>query len=247
MLGGRSPQSFTDLVQALGWPKSTVHRMLATLMEHGYIEKTTGAPTYRVGLKLWGLGLRALGEHDLPSVARPYLRNLVALSQESVNLAILLGDPTSVMYVDKVDGPKMVQVNSPVGLVVPSWCTATGRAILAHRKDAWDRVLAGPLEKLTPNTVTDPRQLRTIFGRVANDGYAVARAERGLEHGGVASGIRDYSGEVIASCGVALPAFRMNRALVDRCIPLVVSTAQAISTALGYQSNGDRPARSSTR
>lgn len=191
--------------------------------------------------------MRALGERDLLSVARPYLRHLVSVSQESVNLAILLGNPASVMYVDKVDGPKMVHGNSPVGLAVPSWCTATGRAILAHRPDAWDRVLAGPLEKLTSHTVTDPRQLRAVFAKVATEGYAVARAERGLEHGGVASGIRDHSGEVVASCGVALPAFRMNRALVDRCIPLVVSTAQAISAALGWQSNGGRPVRSSAR
>ena len=242
---GRStePMGFTDIVKATGRPKSSVHRMLLTLMHHGFVDKIGGAGPYRVGSKLWGLGLTALGDRQLATTARPYLRRLMTMSEETVNLAILLEGEASMMYVDKIDGPKMVHVNSPVGLISPAWCTATGRSMLAHRREAWDRVLAGPLKRLTPHTVTDPKELRAILEKVVHSGYAVARGERGIEHGGIASAIRDHSGHVVASCGLALPAFRMNKALVSRCIPMVMETAQAISKALGWRSPDRRTGR----
>jgi DNA-binding IclR family transcriptional regulator len=138
------------------------------------------------------------------------------------------------MYIAKVDGPKSVRVNTPVGLISPSWCTATGRTMLADRRDCWGRVLAGPLRKLTPNTVTDAKQIRAILEKVGGDGYAVARGERNIENGGIASPIRDHTGDVVAACGLALPVFRMNKLLINRSIPMVMETAVAISRALGY-------------
>jgi IclR family KDG regulon transcriptional repressor len=54
--------------------------------------------------------------------------------------------------------------------------------------------------------------------------------------GGIAAPIRDHTGNVIASCGVAIPAFRMDRELVDGCVPHVLKVAAGISADLGYQS-----------
>lgn len=242
---GRStePMFFTDIVAVTARPKSSVHRMLATLVHHGFVEKLADVGPYRLGSKLWALGLNALGDRNLARTARPHLRRLMLMSEETVNLVVLLEGDASIMYVDKIDGPKMVHVNSPVGLISPSWCTATGRSMLAHRRESWDQVLSGPLKKLTPHTVNDPKELRAILEKVAATGYAVAKGERGVEHGGIAAAIRDHSGDVVGSCGLALPAFRMSRALVNRCIPMVVETAAAISKALGSHSPDQRAGR----
>lgn len=232
--GALAPMSFTDIVTRLGRPKSSVHRMLATLVDHGFVDKPGEGGPYRLGVKLWGLGLGALGDRELLSVSRPHLERLMARSEETVDLAILLKGETSIMYMAKVDGPKSVRVNTPVGLISPSWCTATGRTMLANRRACWSRVLASPLRRLTPNTVTDPKQIRAILEKVATDGYAVARGERNVENGGIASPIRDHTGDVVAACGLALPVFRMNKLLVARSIPMVMESAAAISRALGY-------------
>ena len=88
--------------------------LLATLAHRGYVERQQADSTYRLGNKLWGLGFRALGNRDVVTIARAHLRRLVDRSAESVNLAVLLPDCASGMYVDKVDGPKTVHVNSPV-------------------------------------------------------------------------------------------------------------------------------------
>ena len=138
------------------------------------------------------------------------------------------------MYVDKLDGPQIVRVSTPIGLISPAHCTATGRAILAFHVESWDRVLSGPLHKLTPRTITDGKRLRAELARVRAEGYAMAQGERSVENGAIAAPIRDHSGHVIAACGVALPMFRMNKALIGRCIPLVIGAANEISRALGW-------------
>jgi DNA-binding IclR family transcriptional regulator len=237
---GRSSKtmSFTDIVERVGRPKSSVHRMLSTLLSRGFVERVEQTGRYRLGAKLWGLGVTALGDRNLSSVARPHLRKLMLATEETVNLAILLGDEMSIMYLDKVDGPRMINVNSPIGMVSPAWCTATGRSMLAHRPQSWGRVLSGPFRKLTPNTTTDPKRLRAILERSASDGYAVTLGERSIERGGVAAPIRDHSGEVVAACGLAIPAFRMNKALVNRVAPSVMETASEISRALGWAASG---------
>lgn len=227
--------SFTQIVSETGRPKSSVHRTLLTLMEHGFIQRSPEDGSYRLAVKLWGLGMTALGERDLTRSARPHLHRLMERSQETVNLSIGLEDGANIMYVDKVDGPKIVRVNTPIGLISPSWCTATGRCILASREASWDRVLSRPLKKLTPNTVTDPKRLRAELERTRSNGYAVTQGERSIENGGIAAPIRDYSGAVIAACGLALPTFRMNKLLVSRCIPMVMEAAAAISNALGWR------------
>lgn len=229
------PLSFSQIVCETGRPKSSVHRTLLTLMEHGFIQRSSEDGSYRLGVKLWGLGMTALGDRDLARSARPHLRRLMERSQETVNLSVGLEGDANIMYVDKVDGPKIVRVNTPIGLISPSWCTATGRCILASREASWDRVLSRPLKKLTPNTITDPKRLRAELEKTQANGYAVAQGERNIENGGIAAPIRDYSGEVVGACGLALPAFRMNKGLIGRCIPMVVEAAAAISNALGYR------------
>lgn len=227
--------SFTQIVNETGRPKSSVHRTLLTLMEHGFIQRSPDDGSYRLAVKLWGLGMTALGDRDLTRSARSHLHRLMERSQETVNLSVGLEGDANIMYVDKVDGPKIVRVNTPIGLISPSWCTATGRCILASREASWDRVLSGPLKKLTANTITDPKRIRAELERTRINGYAVAQGERSIENGGIAAPILDYSGKVIAACGLALPAFRMNKLLISRCIPMVVEAAAAVSNALGWR------------
>jgi IclR family transcriptional regulator, KDG regulon repressor len=58
--------------------------------------------------------------------------------------------------------------------------------------------------------------------------------------GGIAAPIKDYTDMIVASCGVAIPIFRMDQALIDLCVPLVVRTAAEISAHLGYRSEAAR-------
>jgi DNA-binding IclR family transcriptional regulator len=133
-------------------------------------------------------------------------------------------------------------VQTQIGKHSPAYCTATGRALLAFQPEARERVLGQPLQALTPETVTDPTRLRQILEAVAIKGYAVTKGENHPEMGGIAAPIRDHTGAVVASCGIAIPIFRMRRELVERGVPLVVKHANAISADLGYRPTSTRQA-----
>lgn len=227
-----TPLTIAELGRATGRPKSSLHRTLATLVEAGVLEQSAPG-RYRLTLKMWRIGISALAELDVLQVARSHLEALSRAADETVHLAVL-ENGGGVVYLSKVESPRSIRVQTQIGRVTPSWCTATGRALLAFNPEVRDQVLAQPKEKFTPNTVTDADELRKLFEEVARQDYAIAKAENHPEMGGIAAPIRDHSGAVIASCGVAIPIFRMDDKLIEQCTKLVTQTAATISADMGY-------------
>ncbi len=230
--------SLSVLAAKVGRPKSSVHRGLATLISMGFVEQDPSTSHYRLTLKMWRIGMAALADFDLITLARPHLERLMAASDETVHLSML--DPSGeVIYVSKVESARSIRVQTQLGKLNPSHLTATGRAILAFRPDMTDKVLARPLKAITSLSLVDPKRIRAVLDDVVRKGVAVTKGENHVEMGGIAAPIRDHSGEVVASCGVAIPIFRMDRKLVERCTPFVISAATAISEKLGHQPGSD--------
>jgi DNA-binding IclR family transcriptional regulator len=220
-------------VEWSGRPKASVHRMLATLVNLGFLDQNPETAHYRQTLKLWRLGVPALEGLDLINNARPHLEALMRIADETVHLAspdLASGD---VIYVSKFESPRSIRVQTQIGRLVPSWCTATGRAILAFNPAMAEEVLSRHLIAKTPYTETNPNKIREILKQATADGYVVAFRENNVEMGGIAAPVRDHNGHVIAACGVAVPAFRMDSELVKRQIPHVIQAVRAISKTLG--------------
>lgn len=231
--------SLTTLAAKTGRPKSSVHRALATLINVGFVEQNPRTSLYRLTLKMWRIGMAALADLDIVRVAQPHLEALMSAADETVHLSVL--DPSGgVIYVAKVESSRSIRVQTQLGKLNPSWCTATGRALLAFRPEVAARVLSRPLTPSTPNTIVEPARIRALLADIARKGVAITKGENHVEMGGIAAPIRQHNGEVVASCGVAIPIFRMDRKLVDRCVPLVVDAAAAISAKLGYQALEER-------
>jgi IclR family KDG regulon transcriptional repressor len=234
------PLGVTELARETGQPKSSLHRVLSTLVHAGVLEQNEQG-LYRLTLKLWRIGSLALAEVDLVQVAFPFLEDLCRATDETIHLAVL--EPGGgVVYLSKVESPRSIRVQTQVGRITPSWCTATGRVLLAHDPDLCSRVLAGPMARLTPDTETDSERLRRIIDKVADDGVAVTKGENNPEMGGIAAPIRDHTGNVVAALGMGVPAFRMDAALIERCSGQVVQAAAEISRALNYQAVDENPA-----
>lgn len=234
--GGR--MSLGEIVAAMRRPKATVHRMVSTLVNTGFVEQDEASGHYALTLKAWRIGAAAVRNLDLVERARPILEKLSADTGETVHLAVL--DPSGgVVYIAKVESPQSIGVQTRLGQLNPSWCTATGRSLLAFHDAVAARVLAGPLPRRTSKTITHPRALRERFAEVRERGYAVTIAENHPEMGGVAAPVRDHSGAAIAACGVAIPEYRMDEGVVARAIPRVLRAASELSAALGY-AQGDR-------
>jgi IclR family KDG regulon transcriptional repressor len=236
-----APLSLRAVVEATGKPKGTVHRMLVTLVNTGYLKQDRTTSRYRLTTKLWRLGAPAVESLDVVKIARPWLERLVSETNETVHLSVLDASG-NIVYISKVESPRSIRVQTRIGQLSPSWCTATGRSILAFNPQVAERVLIAPLEARTRRTITEPKRIRAALREVAMKGFAVTQAENHPEMGGIAAPIRDHTSAVIAGCGIAIPVFRMSRDLVDRCIPHVVRTAAGISAELGYQQGPVRTA-----
>ena len=238
---GEGPMTLAQLVQATARPKGTVHRMVSTLVNTGFASYSRESGLYALTLKAWRIGSSALRDFDLVNLARPILDRLRSETGETVHLSVL--EPSGeIVYVAKVVSPKSIGVQTRLGQLSPSWCTATGRSILAHHSEMAERILSAPLEQRTPRTVTDPRELRRILARVREDGHAVARGENHPEMGGVAAPIWDHAAQVVAAVGVAMPVYRMTADVLRVTIPRVRQAAESISRELGYQVAGGRAA-----
>lgn len=166
----------TELAHALEVHKASASRLLGTLSARGLVERDPVTRRYHLGARFVSLAGAAMTRLPIVSQARPELEHLTRLSSETTNLAVL--DRLHVVYVDQVTPAQEVVMPSWVGRRIPAHASSSGKVLLAFGDEhAREAVLRGPLEALTPQTVTDPARLRAILEQTAAHGYAKSVGE----------------------------------------------------------------------
>ncbi|HET7874685.1 MAG TPA: IclR family transcriptional regulator [Methylomirabilota bacterium] len=222
----------TELSRALGLGKSTVYRLLVSLAARGYVSKNVQTDCYRLGLKPFEVGSLAVGQLTVREAVAPYLQRLQAASRETVHLGVL--DEWEVVYIDKIESRQTLQMYSRIGRRAPIHCTALGKVLLAFQaEEEVERLLRRRLRAYTALTLTDPVKLRHELDRIRITGFAVDNEEFEVGLKCVAAPVRDHTGGVVASLGIASPAVRLPAERVAAAAELVRETALAASAALG--------------
>jgi IclR family acetate operon transcriptional repressor len=218
------PLGVTELASASGLSLGTIHRLLRTLVELGYVRQDHS--------RSYGLGhaLIRLGEHattGLASWSRPLLDQVVREVNESVNLAVLEND--QVVYVAHVPSSQSMRTFTEVGSRVPAHSTGVGKAMLAQLGDHGLRALLHRtgMPSATEHTMTDPDQLAMELQDVARQGFALDEEEQEL-------GVRCVAVPVIGAVpplavSVSGPRSRVTDALVQQAVPLLQEVAAAIA------------------
>lgn len=124
------PVRFTDLLADAGYPKATLYRLLQTLTNQGMLSYDEASGTYALGVRLVRLAHAAWAQSSLAPIALPYLDELAAKTGETIHLAQM--DLGQVLYVDKRNAAKPVEMFSSAGKVGPAYCTGVGKAMLAY-------------------------------------------------------------------------------------------------------------------
>src|SRR5690625_4689828 len=119
----------TELSTHLEVSKSTVHRLLMSLLKKNFVKKDKNSGKYILGLKLIELGQIVSENIDIRKLAYPYLVQLVEILDETVHLASR--DNNKIVYIDKIESSSSIQMYSKIGKRVPLHCTGIGKAILA--------------------------------------------------------------------------------------------------------------------
>ncbi|MGC9491048.1 MAG: IclR family transcriptional regulator [Thermovirgaceae bacterium] len=227
--------NITKISHTLNLDKSTVHRLLSTLRQKGYVKQDPQSQMYSATLKLFEMGLYSLDRKGVIRKARPHLENLAQKVKETVNLAVL--DGQNIVYVDKIESTEIIRADLGIGRSCPAYATSLGKAILAHLAEK--RVLqlfqnAG-FTPLAPNTVKNFDELLAQLHQVRRQGYAVDDEE--LIEGLACTGapILDYTGQPVAAISAAYPRYRYKKGSGEEMTitESVVEAAQKISTELG--------------
>ncbi len=223
----------TELGARLRLAKGSVARLVTTLARRNYISRNPKTAKYRLGLRSWEVGCRAVNHVDVRALARPVLEQLHGATQETVHLTAL-GEDGHLVFLDKLDSTKATRPNINYGDRVPPHCVADGKALLACRSEEdVKRMLPRRLVPFTPATVRRKRDLLDILRRVRARGYAVDRGEWRADVSGVAAPVLDHSGQAVAALGISLPSTRMTEEVTRELVALAVQGAREISLGLG--------------
>lgn len=193
------PATLSELSRLLGIPKSSLHGLLRTLSERGWVAPIEGGTRFRLGLRALQVGTRFVDEDEVVSQVAPSLDRLAAATGEAVQQARL--DRDQVVYLAKRESAHPVRLISSIGSRLPAHATALGKALLAARSDELvQRLLTAPYTTLTARTLTGWEQLAAELALTRERGYAV-------DDGEAADGLRCF--------GVVVPQGRGRRAPTD--------------------------------
>jgi DNA-binding IclR family transcriptional regulator len=227
------PLSLADVCQRMSLHKSTAHRALMVLERSGLIERTP-ENRFRLGLKLYELGSRAVEQMDLRARVQPWFRRLSAQVGETVHLGVL--QKTSVVYLDKVEpSNRRVWLASRIGTSNPVYCTAMGKAMLAFLpSDAGAAIIARVrFTRFTPRTLMTPEALQRSLDRVRRRGYAIDDEEMECGVRCVGGPILNEAGRPVAAVSVSGPSSRITSQSVPGIAEHLLRCCREISASLG--------------
>jgi DNA-binding IclR family transcriptional regulator len=220
-----------EIAGQVGLPKTTVHGILRTLVDVGFVEQDSESGKYQLGAALLHMGSSYLDGNELRTRALNWSDSLAARSRESVRIGTL--HEGSVLIVHHVFRPDDSLQVLDVGTLLPVHATALGKALLAESPYTVS-VLSG-LERFTPATVTDPDVLRAQLDETRERGWAAEIEELIEGEASFAAPIKDRRGVLVGAIGISGPVERLlsGGEPSAELISYVREAARAVSRDLG--------------
>ena len=207
------PKYLKDVVQALGFPKSSTLMLLRTLEARGYLDRGADDrylfnPAFRGSAHGW------VGGHllTLARAAEPVMRGLVDELQETTVLAVLIPE-LDVRIVSSLTSPLVIRYDLSKTTMLPAYCSALGQAMLAFsRTEDVERYIARcTFEPLTEHTITEPVVLRQRLDEIRARGWSLHDEERVSGASGAAVPIFNAAGDVAAGLNIATVTERFQK------------------------------------
>jgi len=224
--------ALSDLATRSGFPLSTTHRLLASLIRGGFALLSDGDRRYHLGLRVFALGQQVASARGFAGTVLPQMEWLAQQTGEAVLMSVLDGDRQ--LYVHYVAGPQQVGVIGERGRHGPLHCTSMGKVLVAFAPAEKSARLVDTVElnRLGPNTITDREQFRTEIENVRTHGYAIVDEEHETGIRAIGMPILDIGGRLRAAISVAAPAFRCSVERLTEFLPTMRSAAENIKILL---------------
>ncbi|MFJ4291107.1 IclR family transcriptional regulator [Cupriavidus sp. NPDC089707] len=227
------PQTIAQLSRASGYPRPTVYRIVGALISEGLVIENPRTGALTLGPRLISLASRSWGRSDLRIAAAEALKVLRDTTRETVHLAV--PSELGMVYIEKLESPQAVRMASRIGTRVTLYSSSVGKAYLSALPEAQrDALLAQvKIERFTPNTVTDRKQLRLELEETAARGYAEDREENEPQIFCYGAPILGHDGTPVAAISVSIPLFRRSDTPLDTYVKPLREACQAVSAAIG--------------
>lgn len=227
------PMRAKELAKALGIKWTTAYRTLAYLRDNGYLKKDDATGIYYVGPRLYYVGSSYVASLPIIQASRPYLK--AAADETGAAAQLVERDRLRSIALLVFEAKSEYIPKTTIGFHFPLHCGSKGHVLLAYAEpDFIEEYLSGPLETLTPHTITDPDLMRERLEQVREHGYAITRRDVQLSTGSVAAPIHDASGAVIASACLIVDCADIER-VEAKLVDVVLNTARGISLLMGWR------------
>jgi DNA-binding IclR family transcriptional regulator len=216
-------------------PKSTLFRILVTLQKHHAIAWNEEERNFRLGSRLWELGINYLDQSDLYHASSRYMKALAEQSRETIFMGTM--EEGEVIYLRRMESPKSITVVKKLRQRVPAHCTATGVAMLAFLPESEVQHIIDEhgLPAFNDATLTDRDALMRRLQEVRDTGVAIVDGEYNQELLCVSAPVFDHTNRPRASLTIALISSQLNdRNRINTVAEQVRQVAQEFSREMGY-------------
>ncbi len=230
-IGNNQPVLPTDIVKGLGFSRANIHRLLATFMEIGYVEKIEKG--YGLTFKLFKLGSTVPLSRDLRDVAKPIMIELMKIAEENIYLNVLVED--MVIAIDEVKSSHHLTLNPDVTYNYPVHACASGKVLLSglSLEERKNFVNGLSMVKRAPETIDDRGVFLSSIEEAGARGYATEIREFSDDLNSIAAPISDYRQKVVATISISGPAMRLTEERQQSVLPSLQDAASRISRKLG--------------
>ncbi|MBU4348940.1 IclR family transcriptional regulator [bacterium] len=227
-----------ELSLELSFPKSTVHRILNSLLSYSLVDQEKETSKYRLGLGILEYSNSFYNTFDLRQIAKPILEKLCNKTKLTTFLTVWHNGHS--VCIDSIIPSKNTntQLFVDIGREMPFHCTASAKVLLAYQSpEIIKRIInEGPLNKYTPKTIIDSKKLEKHLLEIRQKNFAICDEE--LERGvrAIAAPIKNINGEVIASITITGLLSRISFGdNIEKFILIVTQAAKEVSKILGYK------------
>ena len=199
-------RTFSQIASHLNAPKSSIHPILRTLSERGFLRYNAQTRVYKTGVRMFECGYSFLEQTDILDMIRNEMRLIVGVCYETCHFGILVGG--DVLYLLKIDSPEPIRLYSSVGRRLPAYATGLGKALLSDYTLAMlKKLYPDGLKPVTANTITSFDMLAGQLAAVRETGLSYESEESDQHVRCVGKPIRK-NGQAIAAVRVTVPLFR---------------------------------------
>lgn len=217
------------LSHRVGLSASTTHRLLNTLVSIGYVQRNPDTHQYKLGIGLFQIGVRVLGQYGMNPDVRSVLEELAETTGETAKLGARFNG--KLVYLGLVESSNQLRFTGHIGSWAPLHCTAMGKVLLSILPRSEQEALITsllPLKQSTPNTTTNKEKLLDLLDTVHQSGYAIDDEEFLVGSRGIACPVMNMQGQTATSVSISGPSARLSQQTLLGYLPYLKKAAEKL-------------------